>query len=162
MINCMSIKNDTTFPFTGNLVKVQQLLKERLGRDVFIYSITVDPENDTPRALNEFARKYQVGEGWLFLTGERSVIELLRSRLFVSPGSSGHDHHNDRRGLFIGTHPLWKRGSRSVGSCSGKVGRGVNRCPVIVDQIRAAAERNIYARRSSAFGGSLTKFQEDI
>ncbi len=93
MINCMSIKNDTTFPFTRNLVKVQQLLKERVGRDVFIYSITVDPENDTPRALNEFARKNQVGEGWLFLTGERSVIELLRSRLFVSPGGSGHDHH---------------------------------------------------------------------
>ncbi len=93
MINCMSIKNDTTFPFTRNIVKVQQLLKERLGRDVFIYSITVDPENDTPQALNEFARKYQVGEGWSFLTGESSVIELLRSRLFVSSGGVGHNHH---------------------------------------------------------------------
>ena len=93
MINFMSIKNDSIFPVTSNLAKVQRLLKERVGRDLFMYSITVDPEHDTPQALRVFAQKHQVGAGWTFLTGERGAIEVLRSRLFVASGGSVHDHH---------------------------------------------------------------------
>src|SRR5438046_6505607 len=51
LINCMSVKNEAQYPVTANLVKVQELLGERLGRDVFMYSLTVDPEADTPRVL---------------------------------------------------------------------------------------------------------------
>src|SRR5260370_21841599 len=92
MINCMSIKNEPLRPVTRNLAKVQHLLQDRLGRDLFIYSITVDPEHDTPRALKAFAEKHQAGPGWIFLTGKLLDIELLRNRLFVSRGS--HDHHD--------------------------------------------------------------------
>ncbi|MCH8290309.1 SCO family protein [Candidatus Poribacteria bacterium] len=90
MINCMSVKNDSVYPVTENLVKVQRLLGNRVGRDVFMYSITVDPENDTPRVLRAFAEKHGVGPGWLFLTGETEVIEGLRGRLFAHSG--GHVH----------------------------------------------------------------------
>jgi len=34
---------------TANLVKVQRLLSERVGRDIFMNSITLKPEEDTPR-----------------------------------------------------------------------------------------------------------------
>ncbi|HVS82848.1 MAG TPA: SCO family protein [Pyrinomonadaceae bacterium] len=92
MINCMSIRNEGRFPVTRNLARVQRLLGNRLGRDLFIYSITVDPEHDTPRALRVFAEEHQAGPGWIFLTGERTVIELLRSRLFINPDNHDHEH----------------------------------------------------------------------
>src|SRR5713226_6475300 len=40
---------------TSNLVEVQKLLVPRVGRDIFMYSITLKPEQDTPRALKEYA-----------------------------------------------------------------------------------------------------------
>ena len=91
MINCMSIKNEALFSVSRNLAKVQRLLGDRLGRDLFMYPISVDPEHDTPRVLKAFAEEHQAKPGWMFLTGEPGVIELLRSRLFVSEGSH-HDH----------------------------------------------------------------------
>lgn len=91
LVNCMSIANDAAYPVTENLVRVQRLLGGRAGRDVFIYSITVDPVRDTPRALAEFAEKHKVGPGWLFLTGTPETIETLRGRLFADAG--GHAHH---------------------------------------------------------------------
>jgi len=93
MINCMSIKNDAVFPVTKNLVRVQRLLGDRLGRDLFMYSITVDPENDSPRVLKAFAARHETGSGWSFLSGEPGVIQLLRSRLFVSGSSHDHSEH---------------------------------------------------------------------
>src|SRR5690242_12017621 len=35
---------------TTNLLKVQKLLGDRVGKDVFIYSITLKPDEDTPAA----------------------------------------------------------------------------------------------------------------
>jgi protein SCO1 len=73
-------------PITMNLVKVQRLLGDRLGRDIFMYSITLKPEQDTPRALMHYAHMHRVGRGWLFLTGVPSDLELLRRKLgFVDP-----------------------------------------------------------------------------
>jgi protein SCO1 len=66
---------------TANLVKVQRMLNDRIGRDLHMYSITLDPEVDTPGQLWRFAAKHQVGVGWLFLTGKSSHIELLRRSL---------------------------------------------------------------------------------
>jgi protein SCO1/2 len=91
LVNCMSIANDAAYPVTENLARVQRVLGERAGRDVFIYSITVDPERDTPRALAEFAERHGVGPGWLFLTGTSETIDTLRGRLFADAG--GHAHH---------------------------------------------------------------------
>src|SRR5215218_6370077 len=81
LVNCMSIANDAAYPVTENLARVRRLLGERAGRDVFIYSITVDPVRDTPRALAEFAARHGVGPGWLFLTGTSETIDTLRGRL---------------------------------------------------------------------------------
>lgn len=94
MINCMSVANDSVYPVTANLVKVQRLLGERAGRDVFIYSITVEPERDTPRVLSAFAEKHEVGPGWLFLTGKPDDLHALRGRLFAHGGGHGaHGKH---------------------------------------------------------------------
>jgi protein SCO1/2 len=71
---------------TANLVEVQRLLGERVGRDIFMYSITLQPELDTPAILKAYAETFDVQLGWAFLTGESADIEALRRKLgFVDP-----------------------------------------------------------------------------
>ncbi len=70
-----------------NLRKVQDMLGERMGKDVFFYSVTLEPEKDTVPVLKEYAEDiFEVKPGWLFLTGKARDIELLRrSQGFVDP-----------------------------------------------------------------------------
>jgi len=71
---------------TANLVRVQRLLGERVGRQIFMYSISLKPDEDTPAVLKEYAESYKVRPGWKFLTGDPSDIELLRKSLgFTNP-----------------------------------------------------------------------------
>lgn len=66
---------------TANLVRVQKILHDRIGHDIFMYSITLKPEEDTPQVLKEYADMHGAGPGWLFLTGRPDDIELLRRSL---------------------------------------------------------------------------------
>lgn len=68
-------------PVTANLATVQRRLGERVGRDIFFYSITLKPDQDTPEDLQHYAQMHRVGPGWLFLTGRPADIELLRRSL---------------------------------------------------------------------------------
>jgi protein SCO1/2 len=71
---------------TANLVKVQRLLGDRVGRDIFFYSLTLKPEQDDPTALKHYAEMHRVRPGWLFLTGKPADMELLRVKLgFTNP-----------------------------------------------------------------------------
>lgn len=66
---------------TANLLRVQQMLGDRVGRDVFMYSITLQPELDTPRGLKHYAERHGIKAGWKFLTGAPEDIEAVRFRL---------------------------------------------------------------------------------
>lgn len=78
--------NNTCPPATHNLVKVQEMLKDRVGRDIFMYSLTLRPEQDGPEDLAHFARLHGVQPGWLFLTGKPRDVERLRFALgFYDP-----------------------------------------------------------------------------
>jgi len=71
---------------TANLVRVQRILGDRVGREVFMYSISLKPEEDTPAVLKEYAESYHVRPGWKFLTGDPQDLELLRVSLgFTNP-----------------------------------------------------------------------------
>ena len=63
---------------TANLRKVQDLLGERMGRDIFFYSVTLQPKKDTPSILKEYAENFDVKPGWKFLTGKPADIDRLR------------------------------------------------------------------------------------
>jgi len=89
MINFMSIAGEAANPVTASLAEVQKEIGDRLGRDAFMYSITVDPEHDTPRALRDFAARHGARPGWLFLTGEPAAIGVLHRSLFFHPGHHG-------------------------------------------------------------------------
>src|SRR5262249_53962294 len=65
----------------ANLVKVQKLLGKRVGRDIFMNSITLKPDEDAPAALKEYQKMYGMGPGWNLLTGRPQDIDLLRKSL---------------------------------------------------------------------------------
>ena len=61
--------------------KLQKRLKNRLGRDILLLSISVDPENDTLEVIREYAKKYNPQKGWLFLTGSEKNMEVINRKL---------------------------------------------------------------------------------
>src|SRR5256714_9515103 len=69
---------------TAKLVQVQRLLGDRVGKDVFFYSISIDPRHDTPEVLKAYAERFHIGPGWLFLTGKEEDIRLLTKKLGLS------------------------------------------------------------------------------
>jgi len=81
-INMMFAQCDGICPtMTSNLQRVQKLLGDRVGKDIFMYSITLLPEQDTPQRLNEYVEMHGVKPGWQFLTGARADIESIRYKL---------------------------------------------------------------------------------
>ena len=66
---------------TSNLVKVQKILADRIGRDIFMLSITLKPLEDSPAALKKYAEEHGIKSGWTLLTGKPDDVELLRRSL---------------------------------------------------------------------------------
>jgi protein SCO1/2 len=80
---------------TARLAQVQKLLGDRMGKDVFFYSITLDPKHDTPAVLKAYAEQFGAGPGWSFLTGTQADIDLLSKKLglYSPPNPSNKDGH---------------------------------------------------------------------
>ena len=76
--------NDVCPAETAQLKQVHDLLGDRLGRDIFMYSISIDPEHDTPAVLKNYRHMFGINDGWSFLTGSRADVELLQKRLGLS------------------------------------------------------------------------------
>ena len=71
---------------TANLVEVQKLLGDQVGREIFMYSFTLRPEADDVLAIQNYRDTFGAGPGWTFLTGEPDDIEKLRRALgFTNP-----------------------------------------------------------------------------
>jgi protein SCO1 len=82
LMNFMYASCQQTCPqVTKNLLKVQRLFGPRMGRDVFMYSFTLDPTRDTCSVLAQYAARHGVGRGWYFLTGATQDLDLLRRKL---------------------------------------------------------------------------------
>jgi protein SCO1/2 len=82
LINFFYTDCDAVCPLmTENLARVQDLLGSRVGDEIRIVSITLQPEHDTPEIMAAYAKTYGAGPGWWFLTGRRDDVELLRHRL---------------------------------------------------------------------------------
>lgn len=117
---------DTCPVETARLLQVADLLGDRLGEDVFFYSITIDPENDTQPALKAFADNWGIPEGWKFLTGDEQDLALLRTKLGI--------RIEDVRSLDLADHDV----NLVIGNQ--KTGRWMKRSPfenpyVLADQL---------------------------
>lgn len=94
-------------PLNQNLAKVQQALGDRLGKDVYILSISVDPTVDTPPNLKQYAAKLNARPGWFFLTGPKENVDFALKKIgqFV-------DDKQDHLNIFIIGNErtgLWKK-----------------------------------------------------
>jgi protein SCO1/2 len=78
---------------TGNIARIQKALGDQVGRDTFIYSISLKPEQDTPKKLQAYAKMHGIhpGSGWLLLQASRTDMELLRERLGFKDSDPGLD-----------------------------------------------------------------------
>src|ERR1700759_5709625 len=96
---------------TARLVQVQKMLGDRVGKDIFFYSISIDPTHDTPAVLKSYAEKFHVGPGWTFLTGKKEDIDLVSKKLglYTEPDPNDRDGHT--ASVILGNEPTgqWMR-----------------------------------------------------
>ncbi|MDT4968165.1 MAG: hypothetical protein QOJ64_2902 [Acidobacteriota bacterium] len=85
-------------PLTATLRRVQQELGERVGRDVNLISVSVDPATDVPERLKEYAARFKAGPGWTFVTGQKVDIDSLLEAL----GASAADKNDHTPSILIG------------------------------------------------------------
>lgn len=103
--------NDLCSFTTARMVQIADWLGDRVGRDIFIYSISLDPANDTPEKLRAFAAGFGIDTdaGWTFLTGDPADIDVIRFKL----GERGDNLYDHRSDMLIGNDRLdfWRRTS---------------------------------------------------
>lgn len=85
--------------------RVQDWLGDRLGKDVYLISISVDPVNDTPAKLKEYAAGFKAKPGWFFLTGKPEDVHAALGKLGQAVESPESHKNlfligNDRTGLW--------------------------------------------------------------
>jgi cytochrome oxidase Cu insertion factor (SCO1/SenC/PrrC family) len=98
-------------PLTATFRKVQQELGERVGRDIELISVSVDPTTDVPERLKEFSAKFKVAPGWTFVTGSKPEVDGLLKALGAATADK-NDHTpmiligNDAAGYWTRTYGL--------------------------------------------------------
>jgi len=94
-------------PLNQNLAKVQEALGDRLGKDIYILSISVDPTVDTPPNLKQYASKLKARPGWFFLTGSKENVDFALKKL----GQYVDDKQDHLNIFIIGNERtgLWKK-----------------------------------------------------
>jgi len=114
---------------TSKLVEVRKLLGSRVGKDIFFYSITVKPEEDSPRKLKEYVEMHNArGPGWFFLTGKPRDVELLRQKLGFVDGNPLVDKEDKTRhsGLLrYGNEPLAQWSSCQSGAKASWIAKSI-------------------------------------
>ena len=94
---------------TARMAMIQEQLGDAVGRDIFMYSITVDPERDTPEQMKQFADAFRIGPGWRLLTGKPEDIAVIRHKL----GERSRIKSEHRHEMLLGdaASGIWSRDS---------------------------------------------------
>jgi cytochrome oxidase Cu insertion factor (SCO1/SenC/PrrC family) len=98
-------------PLAATFARVQKEMGDRVGRDVHLISISVDPVTDTPERLKAWGAKFKAGAGWTFVTGDKQEIDKLLNALGASV-SRREDHSptvivvNDSKDVWTRTYGL--------------------------------------------------------
>lgn len=91
MVNFISLAGHDKYPATMHMAKIADRLGDSLGRDIVIYTISVDPK-DTRAAVAAHARQFGAErEGWHFLTASEADVNAVSKRLYKA--HPGHEHH---------------------------------------------------------------------
>lgn len=94
---------------TARLAQISDWLGDRLGRDIFFYSISLDPATDTPDKLKAFGEAFDAPPGWVFLTGDPADVDVVRYK-FGERSETLRQHRSD---MVIGNAATgeWRRAS---------------------------------------------------
>ena len=114
VINLIYTRCSASCPLeTAKLAQVQRLLGNRVGKDVFFYSISIDPTHDTPEVLKAYAKRFHVGPGWLFLTGKDEDVRLVSKKLGLSSPTDAVTRDGHLPALMVGNEATgeWMRNS---------------------------------------------------
>jgi cytochrome oxidase Cu insertion factor (SCO1/SenC/PrrC family) len=92
---------------TARMAELKEHLGDRLGKDIFFISITIDPENDTPNVLKTYAEAFGVEDGWFFLTGDPAELDEIGHKL----GERSRKLTEHRNDLVLGNGATaeWRR-----------------------------------------------------
>jgi protein SCO1 len=98
---------------TAKMAQLAQIFGDKMGKDMFFYSISIDPKHDTPAVLKAYAKNFNVGPGWQFLTGKPEDIKVLVKKLGLSRGSDLANKDGHTASLMVGNEPTaqWMRNS---------------------------------------------------
>jgi protein SCO1 len=100
-------------PLAATFARLQKELGDKIGKDVHLISISVDPVTDTPERLKEWGARFKAGPGWTFVTGEKQEMDRLLNALGAAV-SKREDHTpaliigNDAKGVWTRTYGLAK------------------------------------------------------
>jgi cytochrome oxidase Cu insertion factor (SCO1/SenC/PrrC family) len=97
-------------PLTATFRKVQEELGGRVGRDIELISVSVDPATDTPERLAAFSSKFKAAPGWTFVTGSKPEIDALLRALGAATGDK-----NDHTPMLLIGNDRTKKWTRSYG-----------------------------------------------
>jgi protein SCO1 len=94
---------------TARLAQVEDKLGDAAGRDIFLISLSVDPEHDTPARLKEFSEAFSAGPGWTFVTGKPEDMRAILYK-FGDRSTKLSEHRNE---IVLGNDVtgLWQRDS---------------------------------------------------
>ena len=99
---------EASCPMTmAKLKQLQTRFRDRLGRDLRILSLSVDPQTDTPARLSSYAADLDAAPGWYFLSGDPERVRFaLRKLGYVQEDKEAHAPV-----LIIGNEAtgLWKK-----------------------------------------------------
>jgi protein SCO1/2 len=138
-------------PITRNLVRVQKMLGNRIGKDIFMYSFTLKPKEDNVAALKHYAHMHKVKPGWLFLTGSADDMETVRRKLgYVDPDPEVDKDKSNHIGVVkYGNEPLER-----WGGCPGMLSpEGIAEAVRWVDWPKNSATTKATSAKTKANGG---------
>jgi protein SCO1 len=94
---------------TARIAQVVDKLGDKVGRDVFFVSLSVDPEHDTPEKMKLFADAFEAPAGWKFLTGKPEDMKAITYKL----GDRSRDLSEHRNEIVLGNDRTgdWQRDS---------------------------------------------------
>lgn len=82
LISFTSVQGEQYYPLLDNLVKAREIIRDRVGDHVHMYSLTTDPHRDTPQSLKTLAERH--GADWPFLSGApedmREILTAFHAR----------------------------------------------------------------------------------
>lgn len=100
-------------PLAATFARVQKEMGDKVGKDVHLISISVDPLTDTPERLKVWGAKFKAGAGWTFVTGEKQEMDKLLNALGAAVAKR-EDHTptviigNDAKGVWTRAYGLAK------------------------------------------------------